>query len=93
MEHVAEWDVAEFLEDEEAMAAYLNAVIDNGEPSDITKALGDIARAKGMTKVARETGFTRDGLYKALSATGNPSITLVSEVLASLGLKLRVAAL
>ncbi len=91
MERVAEWDVAEFLEDEETMAAYLNAVIDEGDSADISKALGDIARAKGMTRMARETGYTRDGLYKALSSTGNPSITLVSEVLASLGLKLRVA--
>ena len=91
MGQAVEWDVAGFLDDEETMAAYLNAAIEEGDSADIAKALGDIARAKGMTKVAQETGFTRDGLYKALSDTGNPSISLVSKVLFAFGLKLEVA--
>jgi probable addiction module antidote protein len=66
------WDPAEHLQTEEDMAEYLEAALEEGDPALITAALGDIARAKGMSQLARETGLGRESLYKALSPTGNP---------------------
>ena len=71
------YDAAEFLESDEEIIAYLNAALENGDPALVSAALGDIARARGMTKLANETGITRDGLYKALSPSGNPSFGTV----------------
>ena len=82
------WDPAEHLETEEDMAAYLEAALEEGDPALVASALGDIARAKGMTQIARETGFGRESLYKALSAEGNPEFATVLKVLQSLGLRL-----
>src|SRR5260364_249407 len=66
------WDAAEYLETEEDMAAYLEAALEDGNPQLIAAALGDIARARGMSKMARDTGLGRESLYKALSPDGNP---------------------
>ncbi len=82
------WDSAEHLETEEDMAAYLEAALEDGDPALVAAALGDIARAKGMTQIARETGLGRESLYKALSAEGNPEFATVLKVLRSLGLRL-----
>ena len=82
------WDPAEHLETEEDMAAYLEAALEDGDPALVAAALGDIARAKGMTQIARETGLGRESLYKALSAEGNPEFATVLKVLRSLGLRL-----
>ena len=82
------WDPAEKLETEEDMAAYLEAALEDGDPVLVAAALGDIARAKGMTQIARETGLGRESLYKALSAEGNPEFATVLKVLRSLGLRL-----
>ena len=90
MKTAEEWDVVEFLETEEDMAAYLNAALEDGDRAVVSAALGDIARAKGMTQLARETGITRDGLYKALSPTGNPSFETICKVINALGLKIDV---
>lgn len=78
------------METDEDIAAYLNAALEDGDPSLVSAALGDIARARGMTQLAKETGITRDGLYKALSATGNPSFATVQKVVHALGYKLDV---
>lgn len=86
----APYDAAEFLETDEDTVAYLNAALEDGDPSLVSAALGDIARARGMTQLARETGITRDGLYKALSPTGNPSFATVQKVVRALGYKLDV---
>lgn len=91
MRKASDFDVLEYLDSEEAMAAYLNAALEEGDVSMVSVALGDIARAKGMTKLSKETGVTRDGLYKALSQTGNPSFDLVQRVVNALGLKIEVA--
>lgn len=91
MRKASDFDVLEYLDSEEAMAAYLNAALEEGDVSMVSVALGDIARAKGMTKLSKETGITRDGLYKALSQTGNPSFDLVQKVVNALGLKIEVA--
>ena len=86
------WDPAEHLETEEDMAAYLEAALEEGDPTLVAAALGDIARAKGMTKIARETGLGRESLYKALSAEGNPEFATVLKVLQALGIRLHAAA-
>lgn len=85
------YDVAEYLKSEEDMAAYLGACFEEaGEDATlIAAALGDIARAKGMTDIAEATGLTREGLYKTLSKDGNPSFSAILKVLKALGLKLR----
>ena len=93
MKTATSWDASKYLETEEDMAAYLNAALEDGDASVIAAALGDIARTKGMTQLSKETGITRDGLYKALSPTGNPSFDTVQKVVRAFGLKLDVAAL
>ena len=92
MKNTTKWDASEYLATEEDMAAYINAALEDGDISVIAAALGDIARAKGMTQLSKETGITRDGLYKALSPTGNPSFDTVHKVMKALGLKLDVVA-
>ena len=85
------WDPAEHLETEADMAAYLEAALEEGDPALVAAALGDIARAKGMTQLARETGLGRESLYKALSPSGNPEFATVMKVVAALGLKLHAS--
>ena len=82
------WDPAEHLTTEEDRAAYLEAALEEGDPTLVAAALGDIARAKGMTQVAREAGLGRESLYKALSPTGNPEFATILKVIAALGLQL-----
>ena len=84
------YDVAETLRSPEEMAAYLEACIEeaDGDAAFIAKALGDLARAKGMTQIARETGLSRESLYKALSGDRSPSFDTVLKVISALGLKL-----
>jgi probable addiction module antidote protein len=86
------WDVVEHLETEEDMAAYLEAALEDGDPALIAAALGDIARAKGMTQIARETGLGRESLYKALSPGGNPEFATVLKVIKALRLRLHATA-
>ena len=86
------WDPAEHLDTEEDMAAYLEAALEEGDPALVAAALGDIARAKGMTQLARETGLGRESLYKALSPSGNPEFATVMKVVSALGLKLHATA-
>lgn len=83
-----QWDVVEHLETEEDMAAYLEAVLEEGDPALVAAALGDIARAKGMAQIAHETGLGRESLYKALSSEGNPEFATVLKVVRALGLRL-----
>lgn len=88
------YDVAEHLRTPEEMAAYLDAWLDEA-PEDaggIAKALGDIARAKGMSQVAKDAGLSRESLYRALSADGNPSFATVLKVARALGVKLHAEA-
>jgi len=82
------YDVAEYLETEEDMAAYLQAAFEDGDPALVIHALGNIARARGMSQIARETGLRRESLYKALSPEGNPEFATVLKVVQALGIKL-----
>jgi len=86
------WDAAEHLTTDEDMAAYLEAALEDGDPALISAALGDIARAKGMSQIAQETGLGRESLYKALSPGGNPEFSTVLKVVRALGLRLHAAA-
>jgi len=85
------WDPAEHLNTEEDMAAYLEAALEEGDSALVAAALGDIARAKGMSQVAREAGLGRESLYKALSPGGNPEFATILKVVSALGLQLHVA--
>jgi probable addiction module antidote protein len=88
------YDVAEQLRTPEEMAAYLDAWLSDfpEDSAGIARALGDVARAKGMSQLARDTGLSRESLYKALSDSGNPSLDTVLRVAKALGLRLRAAA-
>lgn len=88
------YDVAEHLRTPAEMAAYLEASIDEaqGDAALIAKALGDIARAKGMSQVARDAGLSRESLYKALSGERAPAFDTVLKVVTALGLKLHAGA-
>jgi probable addiction module antidote protein len=88
-EAFSRWDAADYLKSEDDMAAYLQACLeeDPDDPALLAAALGDIARAHGMVQLAKETGLTREGLYKALAKNGNPSLGTVPKVLKALGLK------
>jgi probable addiction module antidote protein len=88
------YDVSEHLRTPEEMAAYLDAWLDEApeDAAGIAKALGDIARAKGMTQVAKDSGLSRESLYRALSADGNPSFATVLKVARALGVKLHAEA-
>ena len=83
------WDVTEHLETEKDMAAYLEAALEEGDPSLVAAVLGDIARAKGIAQIARKTGLGRESLYKALSSEGNPEFATVLKVVRALGLRFR----
>jgi probable addiction module antidote protein len=83
-----QWDVAQHLETAEDMAAYLEAALEDGDPALVAAVLGDIARARGMTQLARETGLGRESLYKALSPEGNPEFATVLKIVRALGLRL-----
>ena len=82
------WDPVDHLKTEEDMVAYLEAALEEADPALVAAALGDIARAKGMTQVAREAGMGRESLYKALSPAGNPEFATILKVISALGLQL-----
>jgi len=86
------WDSAEHLKTDEDMAAYLEACLEEAgdDAAFIAKALGNIARAKGMTQLSKDTGLGRESLYKALSGEGNPSFATILKVVHALGLKFHV---
>lgn len=89
---ISPWDSAEVLDTPAAVAAYLEAALEEDDPALLTHALGVIARAQGMAKIAEEAGVTREALYKALSADGDPRLSTFLGVLRALGLRLDIRA-
>ena len=87
-----EWDSAAALRSDEEIAAYVDAAIEDGDPSVLAHALGVVARARGMTQIARDAGLGRESLYKSLSGEGNPSFDTVVKVIRALKLELHVTA-
>ena len=87
---LTKWDSTDYLKSEDDIKNYIAACLDEGDPKLIPHALGIIAKARGMTQLAKDTGLTREGLYKALSDQGNPEFTTVMKVFKGLGLKLSV---
>jgi probable addiction module antidote protein len=86
------WDAADLLRSRDDMGAYLEAALEDGDAAAVAAVLGDIARAIGMTSVARETGLGRESPYKALSPGGNPEFATVLKVVQALGLRLHASA-
>ena len=84
------FDPAKYLDDDEAIAAYIEEAIEIGDPAFIADELGVVARAKGMGQIAKDAGLSRESLYKALSADGNPELGTILKVMKALGLRLSV---
>lgn len=82
------FDMANYLGNEEEVAEYLRQVLEDGDPAELAAALGDIARARGMTQLARDTGLSRESLYKSLSGERAPSSDTLFKVIHAMGFKL-----
>ena len=83
-----DFDITEHLEDDQAIAEYLTCVLEDGDPDLLVAALGDVARARGMTEIARESGLAREALYRALRAGASPRFDTVMRVMRALGLNM-----
>ena len=94
MNHVTfkKWDVVKHLKTSKDDVRYLDACLAEGDPSLVAAALGDIARARGMSQVARDTGMSRESLYRSLSAEGDPEFATVMKVIKALGIRLHTSA-
>jgi probable addiction module antidote protein len=91
MTETTKWDLAEHLDSEERITLFLEAVFEDGDPRVIAAAIGEIAKARGMSQVARQAGLSRESLYKALSENGNPEFATVLRVVKALGFDLTVS--
>ena len=87
---VSKWDTAEFLESKEDIDAYLQVAFESGDTRQITKALGNVAKARGMMDIARQTGLTREHLYTSLSENGNPTLQTLTAIINTLGYQLSI---
>lgn len=87
---VSKFDIADYLDNEEMIAEYLNTVLEEGNNDDIINAIGHIAKAIGMTKIAEETGLSRTSLYKALSEGAKPQFETIMKVLKAIGGQLQI---
>lgn len=90
MMETSKFDIAEYLDSEEMIAEYLNAVLAEGNNADVISAIGHVAKAKGMKKIADETGLSRPSLYKALSAGSKPQFETIVKVLRAIGGEIQV---
>lgn len=84
------WDIADHLDSDERIAFYLEAAFEDGDPALIAAAIGDVARARGMTQVAKEAGLSRENLYRALSEGGNPEFATILKVIRAIGYDLTI---
>ncbi len=90
---ISNFDVSEYLDDEETIASYLSSIIEEGDPQLLLAAISDVAKARGMTKIASDSGLGRESLYKALKPESKPRFETVLKVLNSLGVKIQFNAL
>lgn len=86
----SKFDIADYLDSNEMIAEYLNSVLEEGDNSDIITAIGHIAKAIGMTKIAKETGLSRPSLYKALSDGAKPQFETIMKVLKAIGGQIKI---
>lgn len=93
MTKLATWDASEYLDSEEMIFAYMNAAMEGNDPTLFTAALGDVARARGMTEIARRAGVSRESLYRALSRDGNPEFATIVKVMNAMGLRMSVTSI
>jgi probable addiction module antidote protein len=84
------WDIVEHLDSDEKIALFLEAVFDDGDPAVIAAAIGDVARARGMSQVAKDAGLSRENLYRSLSEGGNPEFATILKVIRAIGYDLTV---
>jgi probable addiction module antidote protein len=84
------FDSADYLDSAEAIAAYLDVWLEDGTPEELRNALATVARSKGISDLARRSGVTRQGIYKALGEDGNPSFETIRSILGAMGLRLTV---
>ena len=92
IKNLTKFDVVDYLKTEKDIAGYLSAVLEDGDPALFVAAIGDIARAKGMTEIAKKSGVTRESLYRALKIEARPRFETVAKVIHALGMKLSVHA-
>jgi probable addiction module antidote protein len=85
-----DFDVADYLKSDEDIAQYLNVVLEDGDPALLAASIGDVARARGMTQLAKDTGLSRESLYKSLSGQRAPNSDTLFKVMKALGFKLTV---
>lgn len=88
--NIKPFDVAEYLIDEQHIESYLEAAFEEGDPALISAAIGDIARARNMSAIAKESGLTRETIYRAFSKDGNPTLSTLSAVVKALGFQLSI---
>ncbi len=88
----SKWDIRDYLDNPKAMSGYLEAAFEDGDASLIRAALNDVARAKGISNLERETGLTRNAIYKAFGENGNPTLDTLLKVTKALGVRLSIAA-
>ena len=89
---ITDYDTREYLENEQDIIAYLNAIAEYDDPALMQAALGNVAKARGMTQIAKDAGVGRDSLYKSLSKDGNPSFQTITNVIHALGGRLTIQA-
>ena len=92
IKNLSKFDVVDYLKTEKDIAGYLSAVLEDGDPALFVAAIGDIARAKGMTEIAKKSGVTRESLYRAFKIEARPRFETVAKVIHALGMKLSVHA-
>jgi probable addiction module antidote protein len=89
---ITQFDIAQYLDDKEVIAEYLSQILDDGDMDELLEALGNIAKAKGMSQIAKETGLGRESLYKTFHKGTKPKFETIMKVMDSFGVKMRVSA-
>ena len=86
-----EFDIAQYLDNDEIIAEYLSVALEEGDPAFFNSALGDVVRERGLSQIANETGLSRMGLYKSFLESGNPTLSSLQKIFTALNLKLTIS--